>query len=296
MINKQFISSDRVAKLNNLFLKAKFVVEGFIIGLHKSPYHGYSVEFSEHRPYTFGDEMKNIDWKLWARTDKYYVKEFEEETNLSAHILFDKSLSMGYSSGTIKKIDYAKLLASSLSYLMIKQQDATSLNIFNETITSMIHPSAKPSHLKILISELEKLSPSGTTDISKVLHRLAESIKMKGLIILISDFYSDLEQTISGLKHLKFYGHDIIIFHLLDPKEISLDFKGRVEFIDLETGAKIITEPDFIRKEYKSSIEEYINMLNKECRKLNIDHILVNTSMDIDKLLYMYLKKRSKVF
>lgn len=295
MLKNQFISSDRVAKLSSLFLKAKFVVEGFIIGLHKSPYHGYSVEFSEHRPYTFGDEMKNIDWKLWARTDKYFVKEFEEETNLTAHILFDTSLSMGYTSDTVKKLDYAKLLASSLSYLMIKQQDATSLNIFNNTISKMIPPSAKPSHLKMLISELEKLSPSGTTDISKVLHRLAESIKMKGLIILISDFYSDIDQTISGLKHLKFYGHDIIIFHLLDPKEISLEFKGRVEFSDLETGAKIITDPDYIRKEYRNSIEKYITRLNKECRNLNIDHMLVNTSMDIDKLLYMYLKKRSKV-
>ena len=163
MLKNQFISSDRVAKLSSLFLKAKFVVEGFIIGLHKSPYHGYSVEFSEHRPYTFGDEMKNIDWKLWARTDKYFVKEFEEETNLTAHILFDTSLSMGYTSDTVKKLDYAKLLASSLSYLMIKQQDATSLNIFNNTISKIIPPSAKPSHLKMLISELEKLSPSGTT-------------------------------------------------------------------------------------------------------------------------------------
>ena len=294
MINNKLISSDRAASLDSLFLKAKFIVEGFIIGLHKSPYHGYSVEFSEHRPYTFGDEMKNIDWKLWARTDKYFVKEFEEETNVITHILFDQSLSMNYSSQGVKKIEYAKLLASSLAYLMIKQQDATGLNFFNNSVTQMISPSSKPNHLKILINELEKLSSSGITDISKILHRFAESIRMKGLVILISDFYSDLEKTISGLKHLKFYGHDIIIFHLLDPAELDLDFSGRIDFIDLESGKNIITNPDFIRKEYKKNIDSYITRLNKECTNLNIDHVLINTSIEIEKLLYMYLRKRTK--
>ena len=295
MFNNNIISSDRISKLNSLFLKAKYVVEGFIIGLHKSPYHGYSVEFSEHRPYTFGDEMKNIDWKLWARTDKYYVKEFEEETNLNAHILFDKSLSMSYGSNNITKIEYAKILASSLSYMMIKQQDATSLNIFDSSISKMIQPSAKPSHLKVLINELEGITPSGVTNISPVLHRLAESIKMKGLIIIISDFYADIDETISGLKHLKFYGHDIIVFHILDAKELSLDFDGRVEFIDLETGSKIITDPEFIKKEYNDAIDTHIRRLQGECRSLNIDHILINTKSDIDKLLYMYLRRRAKV-
>jgi len=294
MINNKLISSDRAASLDSLFLKAKFIVEGFIIGLHKSPYHGYSVEFSEHRPYTFGDEMNNIDWKLWARTDKYFVKEFEEETNVITHILFDQSLSMNYSSQGVKKIEYAKLLASSLAYLMIKQQDATGLNFFNNSVTQMISPSSKPNHLKILINELEKLSSSGITDISKILHRFAESIRMKGLVILISDFYSDLEKTISGLKHLKFYGHDIIIFHLLDPAELDLDFSGRIDFIDLESGKNIITNPDFIRKEYKKNIDSYITRLNKECTNLNIDHVLINTSIEIEKLLYMYLRKRTK--
>ena len=220
---QNYLSPSIIKKIDNIFLRAKLVVEGFIIGLHKSPYHGFSVEFSEHRPYSFGDEIKHIDWKLLAKTDKLYIKQFEEETNLKCYILFDSSASMNYGSpNNITKLEYAKTLSASLSYLMIKQQDAVGLTIFNKKIIKSIPPKSKISHLNILLNALHESNANGTTDLSPMLHSLADSIKKRGLIILISDLLDNPKDIIKGLRHFRHKGHEVVIFHILDSNEISL--------------------------------------------------------------------------
>ena len=293
---QDYLSSSVIKKINNIALRAKLVVEGFIIGLHKSPYHGFSVEFSEHRPYSFGDEIKHIDWKLLAKTDKLYIKQFEEETNLKCHILFDKSASMNYGSSDINKFNYAQTLCASLSYLMIKQQDAVGLTAFDTKITTSIPAKSKPSHLNILLNALDKSKVKGKTKISTILHSLAESIKKRGLIILISDLLDDPDDVIRGLRHFRYKGHEIIIFHVLDNKEILFDFNQSVNFVDLENNEKIQTDPRQIKSAYNRAYSDFCNKYKMECRKNNIDYVQINTSDSLDKSLIQYLIKRSKIF
>tara|TARA_Y100000996_G_scaffold109739_1_gene81110 strand:+ start:1325 stop:2224 length:900 start_codon:yes stop_codon:yes gene_type:complete len=293
---QNYLSPSIIKKIDNIFLRAKLVVEGFIIGLHKSPYHGFSVEFSEHRPYAFGDEIKHIDWKLLAKTDKLYIKQFEEETNLKCHILFDTSASMDYSSNdNITKLEYAKTLSASLSYLMIKQQDAVGLTIFNKKIIKSIPPKSKISHLNILLNALHESNAKGTTNLSPMLHSLADSIKKRGLIILISDLLDDPKNIIKGLRHFRHKGHEVIIFHILDFNEISFNFNQLVEFIDLESNNSIKTDPRHIRNDYKKAFSSFCEIFRLECRKNNIDYITVDTSNSLDKSLIEYLMKRSRL-
>ena len=292
--NKYF-SSSIINKISNLSLRAKLVVEGFIIGLHKIPYHGFSVEFSEHKPYGYGDETKYIDWKLWGKTDKLFIKQFEEETNLKCHIIFDKSKSMSYSSNKITKFEYAKSLAASLSYLMIKQQDAVGLNIFDEEIKISIPPKSKTSHLNLLLGTLHKCKPSGITKISNILHLLAESIKKKGLIILISDLLDNQSEIIKGLRHFRYKGHEIIIFHILDEKELSLDFNDSMKFVDLENNKTILTDPRHIKFDYIKAVSSFCDNYKTECEKNKIDYIRINTSDSLEKSLIEYLIKRSRL-
>ena len=271
---QDYLSSSVIKKINNIALRAKLVVEGFIIGLHKSPYHGFSVEFSEHRP---------------------YIKQFEEETNLNCHILFDTSASMNYGSNEIKKFDYAQTLCASLSYMMIKQQDAVGLTTFDTTINTSIPPKSKPSHLNILLNTLHNSKVQGETKISNVLHSLAESFKKRGLIILISDLFDEQEDVIKGLRHFRYKGHEIIVFHIMDDKEISLDFDESINFIDLEDNEAIKTDPRQIKSAYQKAYSDFCNQYKTECRKNNIDYVPVNTSDSLDKSLIEYLIKRTKV-
>ncbi|MBI45468.1 MAG: DUF58 domain-containing protein [Candidatus Marinimicrobia bacterium] len=292
---QDYLSSSVIKKISNIALRAKLVVEGFIIGLHKSPYHGFSVEFSEHRPYSFGDEIKYIDWKLLAKTDKLYIKQFEEETNLNCHILFDTSASMQYGSGEIQKFDYAQTLCASLSYMMIKQQDAVGLTTFDTKINISIPPKSRPSHLNILLNTLHHSKVQGETKISNILHSLAESMKKRGLIILISDLFDDQEDVIKGLRHFRYKGHEIIVFHIMDDKEISLDFNESVNFIDLENNDSMKTDPRQIKSAYQKAYSNFCNQYKNECSKNNIDYVPVNTSDSLDKSLIEYLIKRTKV-
>ena len=295
-VYQDYLSSDIIKKIDNISLRAKLVVEGFIIGLHKSPYHGFSVEFSEHRPYGFGDEIKHIDWKLLAKTDKLYIKQFEEETNLKSYILFDKSLSMSYSSNNnISKLEYAKTLSACLSYLMIKQQDAVGLTTFDDKIDISISPKSKISHLNILLNSLHNAKAKGETKISPILHSLAESIKKRGLIILISDLMDSPEDVINGLRHFRYKGHEIIIFHILDSQELSFDFNQVTNFIDLENNQNIKTDPRHIKNDYKRAFRKFSNAYKSECSKNNIDYVQVDTSDALDKTLIEYLIKRSRI-
>ena len=292
---QEYLNPSVINKIDNLSLRAKLVVEGFIIGMHKSPYHGFSVEFSEHRPYGFGDEIKYIDWKLWGKTDRFYIKQFEEETNLSCHLILDKSLSMNFGSDNLTKFQYSKSISAALSYLMIKQQDAVGLTIFDEKINTTIKPKSKISHLNLLLKTMHNSSTGGETNISSLLHGLAESINKKGLIILVSDLLDDEHKVMESLRHFRYKGHEIIVFHIVDPKEKDLDFNQNMNFIDLESNYNIIADSRLIKENYNKAFKKFSDYYKNECLRDKIDYNLVSTSDSLDKTLLQYLIKRSQI-
>jgi len=292
MKKSKYLDPDLLSTLQNLSIKAKYVVEGFMLGLHKSPYHGFSVEFSEHRPYGFGDEVRHIDWKLWSKTDKYYIKQFEEETNLKAHIILDQSKSMDYGQSNNTKFEYAKLLAASFAYILIKQQDAVGLALFDKKINKLIPPRAVPSHLNILLSHMESAEPGTQTNISKALHHSAEGIHKRGLVIVISDLMDDVHNTINGLRHLRHKGHEVIVFHVLDQDEVSFDFNQRIKFIDKETGEQITTDPSQIKQDYIAHFKNHCDELKNGCRHNRIEYIPLLSNQSLDTALSELLLKR----
>ena len=292
MKKSDYLNPMLLSKLQNLSIKAKYVVEGFMLGLHKSPYHGFSVEFSEHRPYGFGDEVRHIDWKLWSKTDKYYVKQFEEETNLKAHIILDQSRSMDYTSSNITKFEYAKLLAASFAYILIKQQDAVGLALFDEKINKLIPAKSIPSHLNILLSHMEQSFPGAKTNIAQALHHSAEGISKRGLVIIISDFMDEPNSILGGLKHLRHKGHEVIVFHILDQDELEFDFNQRVKFIDKETGEEIITDPRHIINQYTRYFKTHCNQIKYGCRNNKIEYVKLKSNTSLDIALSELLLKR----
>ncbi len=289
------LTPDIIARLDNLSLKARMVVEGFMVGYHKSPYHGFSVEFSEHRAYGPGDEIRHIDWKLFGKTDRYYIKQFEEETNLRTYILLDQSKSMEYKSVAMTKLEYAQTLSAALCYLMLKQQDAVGLTLFDEKIQDYIPPRSKSSHLKVLYNKMNKIKAGTDTNIAPVLHHTAEMIKKRGLIILISDLFDDPENIISGLKHFRYRGHEVIVFHTLDPQELMLDFKQHTRFRDMETGEEIITQPWHIQKDYQNNMKSYCDYFKSNFRTNHIDYVTLNTKDPLDLAFSEYLIKRRRI-
>ena len=292
---KEYLKPDVLNRVNNLELKAKLVVEGFITGLHKSPFHGFSVEFSQHRPYNPGDSLRFIDWKVFGRTDRFYIKQYEEETNLKAYILLDVSKSMEFSSTAISKLLYGKYMASALTYLMLMQRDAVGMVLFDQAIKKILPPRSASSYLQPVLRELDQAVTGKDTDISQVLHSMAERIKRRGLIILISDLMDEPEKVISGLRHFRHNKHEVLVFHLLDPAEISFDFSGDVIFEDMETGEEMRTFPWYIKKEYQKRMNEFIDHYRKLCRDHRIDYQLMETSTSLDKVLMEYLIKRNKL-
>ena len=295
MPSGHILTPDIISRLNNLSLKARFVVEGFIVGLHKSPYHGFSVEFSEHRAYGAGDEIRHVDWKLWGKTDRFFIKQFEEETNLKSYLLVDQSLSMTYKSKTMTKLEYAQILAASLGYLMLKQQDAVGLTLFDDRIRVNIPARSKRSHLNIILSKMQNIIAGPETTIAPVLHKTAEAIKKRGLIILISDLFDDPDKVLSGLQHFRYKGHEVIVFHVLDPQELTLDFTQRTRFRDMESGEEIVTDPWHIQSDYQKSMEQFCDYIKSNCRQKNIDYVQLSTDLPLDMALSEYLIKRKRI-
>ena len=295
MPSGHILTPDIISRLNNLSLKARFVVEGFIVGLHKSPYHGFSVEFSEHRAYGAGDEIRHVDWKLWGKTDRFFIKQFEEETNLKSYLLVDQSLSMTYKSKNTTKLEYAQILAASLGYLMLKQQDAVGLTLFDDRIRVNISAKSKRSHLNIILSKMQNIIAGPETTIAPVLHKTAEAIKKRGLIILISDLFDDPDKVLSGLQHFRYKGHEVIVFHVLDPQELTLDFTQRTRFRDMESGEEIVTDPWHIQSDYQKSMEQFCDYIKSNCRQKNIDYVQLSTDLPLDMALSEYLIKRKRI-
>jgi len=291
----QYLSEELIAKIDKFKLKARLIVEGFMIGLHKSPYHGFSVEFSDHRQYNPGDSIKDVDWKVYGKTNRYYIRRYEEETNLKSYILINHSKSMGYSSRKTTKLEYAKSLASSLSYLMIDQQDASGLLSFTDRITSYIPPRAVKSYLNIILTEIYNLQAEDKTRTAQVLHHLAERIHKRGLIILISDLIDEPDEILSGLQHFRHKKNEVIVFHIQDKQEYQFDFQHETEFIDSETGEKLTVNPWQIKKDYLEEYNRNIEYLKKKCFEARIEYNPITTETAYDQILLQYLLKRARL-
>ena len=284
-----------VAMLDSISMKAKMVVEGYIIGQHRSPYHGFSVEFAEHRSYEPGDEIRHIDWKLYGKTNRLYVKRYEEETNLRAHLILDTSKSMAYTSGGVSKLEYGSYLLAALSYLMIRQQDAAGVVLFDEDIKTFIPPKSIPSHLNTLLNTLDIKAPGEDTKIEPVLHEMAERIKKRGLVIIISDLFDDPENIMNGLKHFRHSKQEVILFHILDRNELEFDFNSRTKFVDMESGEELTTDPWHVKNEYKNLIKGLQDYYKSECRLNLIDYVPLFTDDSLDKGLSEYFNKRQRL-
>ena len=293
---RKFLDPAIVSKLKTLELRARMVVEGFMVGLHKSPYHGFSVEFSQHRPYMQGDSLKNVDWKVFAKSEKYFIKQFEEETNLISHIFLDVSKSMDFKcDGKVTKLDYATNLAAALSYTMINQQDSVGLVTYAEKIQSYLPPKSNRIYLTNLLTALAQAKPEGKTSISRCLESVAEKIKKRGLTIIISDFFDDIETTISALKQIHFKKNEVIVFQILDPIEKSFGFDRDAIFVDMETSEKLTSQPHHIQKAYQEAMTEFLNRIKSECLNLGIEYNLIETTQPFDKALMSYFSKRAKL-
>ncbi len=293
---RKYLQPQTAAQIGNIELIARLVVEGFITGLHRSPYHGFSVEFAEHRQYRHGDETKNIDWKVYARTNKFYVKQYEEETNLRAMIAIDSSASMGYASkGNISKFDYSCYLTAALATLMINQRDAVGIALYDEDISKILPPRSKPSYISEILKTLSNVQPSNATHTAESLDKLAERIKRRGLVIIFSDFFDDKQSVLQALKHFRHRNHEVLVFHILDPREIDFKLGEGANFKDLESGEELVTVPYHLQVSYSKAVSEFINEIKKECYNHNIDYNLIDTSKPFDKALRDYLTKRRKI-
>ncbi|HPD16572.1 MAG TPA: DUF58 domain-containing protein [Planctomycetota bacterium] len=297
MAKSPYLDFDVIARISNMQLLAKVVVEGFILGLHRSPYRGFSVEFAEYRQYTAGDEIKHIDWKVYGKTDRYYIKQFEEETNLTCHILLDSSGSMAYKSREtgLSKLQYGSCLAACLSYFMMRQRDATGLTVFDTKARLMLPPRTRQSHLHRILTELDHLAPGGETNVAGPLHDLAESLKRTGLIILISDLLDDPQKVLSALQHFRFKGHDIIVFQVMDDAELTFPFDTMTEFTDLETNEKLLVAPEGIKPVYMAELKRFLSSYEKGCADLKADYKLFDTRTPLELGLSEYLHRRSQM-
>jgi len=294
---RQYLQPETVSKLKGMELRARMVVEGFIAGLHKSPYHGFSVEFAEHRQYMPGDNIRDIDWKVYAKTDRYYIKQYEEETNLKGYLLLDCSASMRYHSGSrISKFDYAGMLCGALSYMMLRQRDAVGVVTFDRSIRRYVPPRSRSGHLHVLLTEIANQQPSDETDISGTLHEMAERIKRRGLVVILSDLLDEPERIVSGLRHFRYNKHEVIVFHILDPRERDFNFGGEAVFKDMETGEEISTLPFQMKKEYARAVSEFSESIAGACRQSNIDYHPIDTAMPFDQALYAFLAKRERLY
>lgn len=294
--NTATLSPQALARLSNLQLLARRVVEGFITGLHQSPYHGFSVEFAEHRPYMPGDSIRHIDWKVYARTDRYVIKRFQEETNLKGYILLDRSASMAFTSSTFSKLQYGIHLSAALAYLMLEQRDAVGLALFDDQLRKYLPPRSVRSYLNQLLLELENTEPSGTTGIAEALHRVAERMKRRGLMILISDLMDEPDKIVDGLKHFRYDGHEVIVLQVLDPLEMNFAFPTDARFRDLETDERIISQPWHLREAYQKEMGEFLEAIKKGCRENGVDYALFETRQPYDYALMEYLNKRKKLY
>jgi uncharacterized protein (DUF58 family) len=291
-----FLDPATIARLGTLDLKARTIVEGFLTGLHRSPFKGFSVEFAEYRQYLPGDDLATLDWKVYARTDRHFIKKFEEETNLECHLLLDVSKSMGYASGPVTKLQYGSFLAAALAYLMNRQRDAVGLIAFDDEIIEMRPSSARAGHLTSLLVTLERLKLGDQTNVAKPLKDLAEAIRKRGLVVLISDLLDDPDRVLEGLKHFRYRGTEVIVFQILDPAELNFPFEQVARFRDVETSEEVLAVPSTVRPMYLRAIQDLQEQYRRELQLAGIDYVMLDTSVPLETGLMSYLMTRRRSF
>ncbi len=313
----KYLRPDVIAQVQQLDLKARFIVEGFLSGLHRSPFQGFSVEFSEHRRYAPGDDLRQIDWSVYGRTDRFFIRKYDAETNVECHLIVDTSASMAYggsvppASGTqakppvandargMTKLDYTICLAAALGYLMIHQQDAVGLARFDDRLRTYLPPGSKRTHLMRLIGELARVKPTPDRQgkgLADTLHEMARRVRRRGLMVVLSDFLVDADAVIEGLHHLRFRGHDVILLQVLDWTETRFDFEQLSEFIDPETDARVVVHPQAVRERYLQALEAFTARYRRETAILRADFVQVDTSMTFDRALVQFLVDRKRRF
>ena len=295
----KYLDFDTLSRIKNMQLLAKGVVEGFILGLHRSPYRGFSVEFAEYRQYVAGDEIKHLDWKVFAKSDRYYIKQFEEETNLACHLMLDISPSMDYKGAGVPwtKLEYACRLAACLAYLMMGQRDATGLMTFDNKIQRILPARGSPAHRQLLMATLDSVQPGAAdTDLAGPLHSLADGLKKRGLVILLSDLLDDPVKVMSAMQHFRFLGNEVIVFHILDPDEIQFPFETLTQFTDSETHQQILVAPQSVRQEYLAEFERFFGQYRKGFADYGVDYKVMNTRDSLEFGLSEYLYRRGRLF
>lgn len=288
----------QLAALGNLEFVARSVVEGFLIGLHRSPHRGFSVEFAENRPYAPGDDIRHVDWRMYARSDRYYVKQYEEETNLRAYLAVDTSRSMDWTSAPgrlLSKLDYARLVTASLAYLLLRQGDAVGLLAFDDRIRVRVQPRGTRRHLRALLGALAGLDGGGTTDAAGAVREVALRMRRRGLVVLVSDLLVDPDETTRAIHYLRHRGHEVLVFHLMDPAEMELPQAGDAIFFDPEDETEIRTDSAGLRVEYRRAVEEAVRGWRLECRRMGADYHVFTTDTPLGTVLGEYLEKRSRL-
>jgi uncharacterized protein (DUF58 family) len=291
---KKYLDPEVLARLSRLDIKARLIVEGFMSGLHKSPYKGFSQEFADYRQYMPGDELKRVDWKVYGRSDRFYIKEYQEETNLRTYIMLDKSGSMGFGK-KITKLEYAKYLSASLAYMLIKQKDSVGLATFDEKIETLIPPSVKRSNFFELLKLIDRAQPGKETSVSNVLYELAQKTKRRGLIIIISDLLDDPGSVVKALRSFRYRKHEILVFHILDEQEYDFPFTKAAMFQDLEDNSEMVIEPALIRASYQRKFKQFIKSYRHRLLESHIDYETVFTTTKYDRALLSYLQKRGRL-
>ncbi len=292
----RFIDPEALTRISSLELVARTVVDGFIAGLHRSPHLGFSVNFAEYRPYRPGDDIRKIDWKVFGRSDRFFVKEYEGETNTAIHLILDCSRSMDYRSQGIKKIEYGQFLAASLGYFAFKQRDGVGFISYDDKVREFVPARGSIGHLNTMLHAIERTVPGGESDFVEPLISVAERLRRRGIVIVISDLHDEPEHVMEALRHLAFRGNDVIVFQLLDPIELDFDFSESAQFVDMETRAEMHVIPDFVRQEYKRILKDQIAYYERECEKDRLDFALINTAQPLDVALLTYLLRREQLY
>jgi uncharacterized protein (DUF58 family) len=291
-----FLDPQTIARLHGLELRARRIVEGYVAGLHRSPYQGFSNEFAEHREYAPGDDLRYVDWKVFGKSDRFYLKQFEEETNLICYLLLDTSESMQYQSpgAPLSKLAYAQCAAAAMAHLVLHQRDAVSLVTFDQEVRQLIRPSSSPSQLKQLLKVMEQTTAARKTNTGPIFHDLAERLARRGIVVILSDLFDDADAMLAGLKHLRHRRHDVIVFHILDPAELDFPFQHVTMFKGLEALGDVVTEPRSLRIAYQNEVSAFIKKVRTGCRAQQIDYLTIRTDQPLDTTLTAFLSSRKK--
>ena len=285
----KYLEPETLQQIGSLELVAREVVEGLHVGMHKSPLRGFSTEFAQHRPYVPGDELRHLDWRVYARTSRYYLKLYEAETNLTANLLLDASSSMRYASGAVSKLEYAKFMAASLAYLIVKQRDSVGLAVFDSELRTYVEPRTTMGVIRNIAGELERAEDVPRTNVAALLHEFANRMSRRGFVMLFSDLFDHVDEFITGIDHLRFGGHNVTIFHTLDPHELTFPFDGSCRFKGLEEDGEVITQPKRIRAAYLDELRKFLRHIRTACERSHVDYVLVDTSRPVAEVISAYL-------